>query len=144
MHYHIIELSHYHTSVMKLHLKFSASIGELQKQFAAGYPYLKLNFYSSNKPLTRYRGHLWPGLSLLQAGLKKETSIVVDVNMTVQQLESLFRKELGLNMQLSRKSGILWLETTMSDSWTLTQQNEHGKELSQPLDVGYVSEIDYE
>ena len=129
---------------MKLNLKFSTSIGELQEQFASEYPYLKLNFYSSNKPLTRYRGHLWPGLSLLQAGLKKEASIVIDDNMTVQQLEFLFRKELGLNMQLSRKSGILWLETTMSDSWTLTQQNEHGKELSQPLDVSYFSEVDYD
>jgi hypothetical protein len=35
-------------------------------------------------------------------------------------------------VQVSRKSGTLWLETTMTDSWTLGQQNEHGRELSTP------------
>jgi hypothetical protein len=29
-----------------------------------------------------------------------------------------------------RKSGNLWLETTMTDDWTLQQQNDHGYEIS--------------
>ena len=52
--------------------------------------------------------------------------------MTVGELEKLFRERFGANIQVSRKSGTLWLETTMTDNWTLKQQNEHGRELSSP------------
>ena len=50
--------------------------------------------------------------------------------MTVAELEGKFRNEYGLEVQVSRKSGLLWLETTMTDNWSLEKQNEHGRDIS--------------
>ena len=50
--------------------------------------------------------------------------------MKVEELERILKKDFGLRAQVFRKSGNLWLETTMTDGWTLAQQNYHGKELS--------------
>ena len=46
------------------------------------------------------------------------------------ELEKIFKDQFGLAVQVFRKSGNLWLETTMTDNWTLQQQNNHGKEIS--------------
>ena len=50
--------------------------------------------------------------------------------MSVTELETMFRENFGLYVQVFRRSGKLWLETTATDSWTLTVQNDQGKELS--------------
>ncbi|MEI9910895.1 MAG: hypothetical protein WDO71_15215 [Bacteroidota bacterium] len=59
--------------------------------------------------------------------------------MTVGQLEDIFQKQFGLQVQVSRRSGTLWLETTMTDNWTLKQQNDHGRELSEPANISRVT-----
>jgi hypothetical protein len=48
----------------------------------------------------------------------------------VVELECLFEDQFGLFVQVFRRSGNLWLETTVTDSWSLQKQNEQGKELS--------------
>ena len=51
--------------------------------------------------------------------------------MTVTDLEQNFSDVYGLSIQVFRKSGDVWLETTITDGWTLEKQNEQGKMLSQ-------------
>jgi len=48
-------------------------------------------------------------------------------------LEKSFYDRFDMLVQVSRKSGSIWLETTMTDNWTLKQQNDHGRELSEPV-----------
>ena len=124
---------------MKLEITNLRSINELQQDFNRVYPFLKIEFYKANqdndnlyKKLSK-RQHLVSSLRIKNAGLTKDGTIEINDSMTVGQLENIFRFEFGLAAQVSRKSGILWLETTMTDNWTLQQQNEHGKELSEPL-----------
>ena len=50
--------------------------------------------------------------------------------MKVNKLENIFKDQFNLAVQVFRKSGNLWLETTMTDNWTLQQQNNHGREIS--------------
>ena len=50
--------------------------------------------------------------------------------MKVNELEKIFKDRFNLAVQVFRKSGNLWLETTMTDNWTLQQQNNHGGEIS--------------
>jgi hypothetical protein len=45
-------------------------------------------------------------------------------------LEKVFQDNLGLYVQVFRKSGKVWLETTATDNWSLFKQNEEGQELS--------------
>jgi hypothetical protein len=50
--------------------------------------------------------------------------------MKVNELENIFQQKFSLSAQVFRKSGNLWLETTMTDNWSLLQQNNHGREIS--------------
>ena len=54
----------------------------------------------------------------------------IDDSMKVSDLENTLKDQYGLLAQVFRKSGNVWLETTMSDNWTLKQQNDHGHEIS--------------
>jgi len=56
--------------------------------------------------------------------------VTIPTAMTVQELEDVFRDELGLYIQVFRKSGRVWLETTATDTWSLVKQNAEGQELS--------------
>lgn len=112
-------------------------ISELQKSFSEQFPFLKIEFFKreerkqqkvfSHTPLP---GHLKMGE--LNAAIKEDN---VELNNTtkVSELETLFSKKLETSVQVFRRSGNLWLETTMTDDWTLQRQNEHGRELSVPL-----------
>ena len=56
--------------------------------------------------------------------------IVINEEMRVKELENMFQQKFAISAQVFRKSGNLWLETTMTDNWTLQQQNNHGREIS--------------
>lgn len=120
---------------MKLHISENRMIRELQDDFNRLYPYLKIDFYKSNAASTGYSGkkHLQNSISIKAAGVIKSGNLPLSDSMTVKELENIFSKEFGLYVQTSRKSGILWLETTITDKWTLKQQNDHGMELSEPV-----------
>jgi len=84
---------------------------------------------------------------LIAAGLKKSGELELNDEMTVGELENSFLEKFWLNVQVSRRSGNLWLETTMTDKWTLKQQNDHGRELSEPVKTNTLikdDEFDYD
>lgn len=118
-----------------LDISQNRSIKDLQQDFNRQYPYLKVEFYKpdSNHKGSSKRLQLIHSLSIKNAGLMKSGKIEISDTMTVGQLEDIFRSDFGLCVQVSRKSGILWLETTMTENWTLKQQNDHGRELSEPV-----------
>ena len=62
--------------------------------------------------------------------IHKSSSIAITPRMKVSQLENIFIEQYGLSVQVFRKSGRVWLETTMTDDWTLAEQNRQGEELS--------------
>lgn len=120
---------------MVIYISQNRRISDVQKDFNSLYPFLKIEFYKGNVAATgcRERKHLQNSIPMTAAGLIKNGKIELNDSMTVGQLENIFRTEFGLFVQASRKSGTLWLETTMTDNWTLKQQNDHGKELSEPV-----------
>jgi hypothetical protein len=115
----------------------------MQEEFNKAYPFLKIEFYKMMEPGFS-RKLLVPSISIQAAGLKREGILDITDTMTVGQLENAFREMFGLNVQVSRKSGTIWLETTKSDSWTLKQQNDHGRELSQPEDSEKINTNDFD
>ena len=120
---------------MILHITRNRSIDEVQKDFNRLYPFLKIEFYKNNDGESRShkRQNVLNSMPVVRAGLLKNGDIELNDSMTVGQLENIFRTEFGLSAQVCRKSGAVWLETTMTDGWTLKQQNDHGKELSEPV-----------
>ena len=119
---------------MELHIKNTLAITELQKQFNGEFPYLKIEFFdiprSSLNKLTK--AHLFPPNRLLGVcgKIRNEGTISISPDDTVEKLESIFWNSFGLTAEVFRKSGNLWIETSLSNSWTLKLQNEEGKVIS--------------
>lgn len=110
-------------------------ISTIQAEFNQAFPFLKLEFFStahipggSNTKTELYAHH-----KTLGECRKTHTTgdMVITPQMTVSELEQIFRNHYGLGVQVFRKSGKVWLETTVTDGWTLQEQNLQGKELSE-------------
>lgn len=119
--------------MVKLVLTKDKRIGDVQQDFNIAYPYLKLDFHSSNNLNPALpRRNLLSSSTLESAGLKKGGELELREDMTVNEVERSFKNLFGLNIQVSRKAGMIWLETTKTDKWSLQKQNEHGREISIP------------
>lgn len=62
--------------------------------------------------------------------IQNRNEIAITPDMTVVELEQCFNNIYGLGIQVFRKSGKGWLETTVTDGWTLKEQNKQGEALS--------------
>ena len=123
------------TLKMIMQIRKNKVIGDVQNDFSSSYPFLKLEFYrtTSGRPGSAMKQKLIKTVLLGMAGNQKEGDIEITDGMTVGQLEKSLYEKFGMTVQVCRKSGTIWLETTMTDNWTLNQQNEHGRELSEPV-----------
>ncbi len=108
-------------------------MGEVQSQFSAYFPNLKLAFFSKShkefrssaaKFLIQEKEML---LSALTKELQTPREIVLSGDMPVWELEKFFENECGLHVQLFRRSGKIWLETSKTDNLTLNEQEEKAK-----------------
>jgi hypothetical protein len=119
---------------MELTIRPNRLISEIQKEFNAMFPFLKLEFFKNRggrqleytpSNIIRRDHKLGDGQVHITDG-----TLTIEPEMTVKQLEKNFKDEFSLAVQVFRRSGNIWLETTMTDDWTLGHQNEHGRELS--------------
>lgn len=109
-------------------------INEIREEFTTLFPYLKIEFClipHSGKQGT-IKKHLVTGNKKLKEISTKVKSGKIDLSngITVTELENFFQTEIGVPVQVFRKSGSSWLETTATDNWTLKKQNEMGELLS--------------
>lgn len=117
---------------MFLTIKKDKLVKEIQKEFASEFPYLKLEFF----PHSHAKGEG----SMLDIQVKsfvrlgsvtnalKEGSVKIKPTQTVAELEALFQSQFHLPVQVFRKGGGAWLETTETDHFTLAKQNAMGAE----------------
>ncbi len=120
---------------MHLHIAPNRLISDIQNEFNKAFPFLKLEFFTKKRSLSPpgltasqlipYNRKISEGQSTITGG-----DIEISGEMKVIELEKLLKEQFSLAAQVLRKSGNLWLETTMTDNWTLEQQNKHGKEIS--------------
>lgn len=120
---------------MRLSIYGERLISDVQQQFAGAYPFLKIEFFK-NGYLDQ---HLYPRHKQVAHNLKikdawgrrkGEGELLVEDAMTVSILEITFKEQFGLAAQVFRRSGNIWLETSITNVWTLKQQNEHGREIT--------------
>lgn len=118
----------------KIKINDTKKLSGVQKEFNEAFPYLKVEFFKHKHGAhdgSPKRDILDMDLTLKQCRRKhNEGFIVLDGEMTVTELEKLFQDIYGLSAQVFRKSGRSWIETTVTDDWTLNRQNEEGRELS--------------
>ena len=119
---------------MKIAINDRRKIFAIQADFINMFPYLRIEFFSkphesgggSPKKMMKH-----PHKTLGECRtIHKSGSLTITPQMTVAELENHFRDIYGLSVQIFRKSGKVWLETTVTDTWTLEEQNRQGQELS--------------
>ena len=103
---------------------------KVQQEFSEKFTGLKIEFYQeahqagegssanttldSNKTIGEVR-------SIHQTG-----ELSINGHLKVSTLEENFKNQYGLNVQVFRKSGDLWMQTSATDEWTLAKQNRKG------------------
>ena len=109
---------------------------DIQGEFNAKFPNLKIVFYSKHHE----EGKGSPKQTMLDSELTvgevrtihNMGDLSINGHLKVATLESNFYEKYGLNVQVWRKSGSSWLQTTTTDSWTLTEQNNRGQSSNDP------------
>jgi len=132
---------------MKIEVSKDKTIAQLQEEFSAAYPYIKLVFFT--KPHKAYKGSpakfLVSDRDVTLGSLEKKPHsgvLYLEPEMPTWQVERLFEEEFGLHVQVFRKSGNTWLETSVSDDLTLEEQNIKGK-ASERHNFEFVDPMDY-
>ena len=118
---------------MELKINDSRKVFEIQDEFNSYFPYLKIEFFS--KPHKKGEGSAKSLIKNKDVTIKEcrrthnAGSLTITPKMTVNDLEQQFVELYGLPVQIFRKSGKTWLETTVTDSWTIEKQEAIGKEM---------------
>ncbi|MEO6303355.1 MAG: hypothetical protein ABIP51_09280 [Bacteroidia bacterium] len=119
---------------MKITINDNRKIFAIQEEFNTLFPYLKIEFFSkphksgggSPKNLVKHNSKTLQECRTIH----NKGEIAITPGLTVTELEQRFEDVYGLSVQIFRKSGKVWLETTLTDAWTLEQQNKQGEALS--------------
>lgn len=114
------------------------SISDMQEAFQQAFPYLKLEFFQHPYLLRKasvqfIRKHANTFGELRKPEVSGTQPLSIASDMTVTELEALFGTHYGLGALVLRKSGRIWLETTVTDGWTLEEQNNEGEALSREM-----------
>jgi hypothetical protein len=122
---------------MKITINDKRKIFAIQEEFNSVFPFLRIDFFSkphkpgggsSKKFLKQSSKTLGECRTIHNTG-----KISISEEMTVTELEQRFSDVYGLGVQVFRKSGNVWLETTVTDGWTIKDQNDQGEALSKVI-----------
>src|SRR5215212_8694065 len=122
---------------MVININDTKKLKNIKEEFNLLFPYLNIEFFS--KPYSRGEGS-----SKVQAANENNTIaecrnkhnsglLEITPDMTVSDLENTFMNLYGLFVQVFRKSGSVWLETTVTDNWSLEEQNKQGESVTRHL-----------
>jgi hypothetical protein len=117
---------------LQLIINNDRTIEDVNKDFMAEFPYLKIQFFKHchKENIGSPKKEMLPVTTQIKILNHVNGVVVITPDQTVQELETFFKSHFNLNAQVFRKSGNNWLETTLTDSWTLQKQNQEGMELS--------------
>lgn len=109
------------------------TVREIQSNFVDAYPHLDIRFYK--KPHQEFHGSQKADevtenelLGRLNPNIQNG-QIDISQDVTVAELETAFEEAFGLHVQIFRKSGDTWLQTSVTDHWTLKHHQENAMEM---------------
>lgn len=119
---------------MKITINDHRKVFAIQKEFNTILPYLKLEFFgkpSKNGAASSRKLIEHPSKTIGECRvIHNKGSLTITPSMTVADLEQAFSDIYGISVQVFRKSGKAWLETSVTNNWTLEEQNKQGEALS--------------
>ena len=108
----------------------------VQNKFNEAFRFLKLEYLTRyNKPGTEsplYKPTNVDGKTVnqLRSSSSKGT-LRITPYMTIAEVKDGFKNMFEMDVRILRKSGNSWLATTLTEGWTLEQQNNLGEKLSE-------------
>lgn len=113
----------------------SKQLKTLQADFNKRFPYLKIEFFKKPHPYginSNEIERLDPELTVGDVRkMENVGKLVMDGSIPVGVFEKMLEDRFGLFVQVYRNSYGKWLQTWVTDIWTLDEQNNRGKILSQ-------------
>jgi hypothetical protein len=107
------------------------------KEFSGYYPFLKIEFFDAPHGWQQASSfnYLLPKDKKIGEIRKKHTPGVVEIHSwhKTGSVEQVFKKKIGLNIQVFRRQGSEWIQTVGTDELTLEQQNEIAQHATQEL-----------
>lgn len=120
---------------MEILINKAKNLKQIQEEFQKQFPYLKLEFYSTFHKKgegSEKKASLNSDLTVGEVSNSADhSSLNISGTMKVSELEKAFRDTFGLSVQVFRKSSNLWLQTTITDGWPLSKQNQNAKEMNE-------------
>lgn len=115
-------------------IRVDSSIKSIQNAFNEAFPYLKIEFFVNDADGKERRFEPVAPSGSLRYFLKgkEQLDFSISSSITVLELEQFFNDNFGLAIQVCRKAGSVWVETLLTSHWSLEQQNEEGKQFSEP------------
>ena len=118
---------------MTLQLHKNRTISEIQEAFHKQFPFLKLAFFKKSHEAFEgnHAKHLLSEKNTRLGDLNPnliEGDLTVLESTTVMDLEKAFEDQFGLHVQVFRKSGSIYLETSVTDNLTLAEQTQRAKD----------------
>lgn len=116
----------------KLNINDSQKLSEIKKAFSDKFPHLKIEFFSDEHRVgeANSRKAMYDDSLTLREIRKNHTSgeLSIDGHQKTSTFEGNFHDHFGVTVQVFRRSGNIWLQTTTTDDWSLTHQENTGKE----------------
>ncbi len=91
------------------------------QKFNENFPFLKLEFINEGKKKT------FLSKKIKLSSVQPSSNIDMDGSRTVAELEQDFENLFQIPIQVFRKAGSTWVETSLTHDWTLEQQNREGE-----------------
>lgn len=102
---------------------------DIQDTFTTYFPFLKIDFLNGSFPTNTARNiTIDPRLSLKKIITTALPQLInIDDRRTVSEITNDFMSQLGILIQVSRRSGKVWNVISVTNGWTLNNQNEAGE-----------------
>jgi hypothetical protein len=114
-------------------IKEDSLVRNIQDQFNAQFPFLKIEFlkiFANTRAECKTKYAKPDDLFKRIPGFIDEGKIDIYEAQTVARVESNFKECLGVSAHVFRRSGDIWIETTLTEDWTLEQQNKIGEQIT--------------
>jgi len=107
----------------------NTTVNELMCQFDEHFPFLRLALSDGNDSKKRVANETDFALK----NRKNSVEVIFESSIKVRDFIDELEKSLGWKVQILRSSGKLYIETSVTDQWTLDRQNQEEAELSSNL-----------
>ncbi|MBE7172266.1 MAG: hypothetical protein INR73_16890 [Williamsia sp.] len=115
-----------------LYITSDKPVQDIQQEFSQAFPFLKLEFYTKEtvakkrRPIDQF---IPVGREQYSSGKAEGSMILLTPCLTIKELRKKCEELFGISVKVYRRFSNLWLEISITEDFTLQQQNDHASEI---------------